>query len=97
MKSISVWWKKKTNKWDYQTRLWWNRLPDNKKKSYAYIGNYALNGVILSFFVYYLYLWYIPWVRYVFLVPALTVAIIYVEHYYKWFKIEYRDDDKEDK
>ena len=95
MKSLKAYITKLTTRWEYQTRQWWRRLPDDKKKTYSYIGNYALNGFIISLFVYYLYLWYIPWVRYLFLIPALTIAIIYVEHYYKWFKIDYRDDNKE--
>lgn len=89
--NIREWVRKKRIKLGYKRDQWWKRVPDTRKHTIVWIGNYVLSAFLLSWIVYYIYLWDVVWVRYTFLIPVLTVILIQFEHYYKWLRLSYKD------
>lgn len=69
----------------------WRTIPSKYQEKFIPILNYFINAIFISLVIVYGFLFDIAWVRYVFLVPVLTIFLMYFEHYYHWLRLGYKD------
>jgi hypothetical protein len=90
MKKIQTWFLNKRIQFERWHTRKWKEYPIEKKERIMYILNYVTSGVLLSIPVSYFFLIDVIWVRFVFLIPTITILLAYFEHYYRWVRVGYK-------